>query len=161
MRAAPVSVRGYKVTRKLVSNRFQDAAGGPTRFLPQINLLGQKVEANSGPSCAQLKQLLKARRARATFFGAHLFPDPAWDILLQAYVALLEEEPLLVSTICRESVVPATTALRWISILEGDGLLYRRHDPGGERRSWLELSRSGRVAMEQYLASVWPEILPL
>lgn len=149
------------MTRKLNSNRFQDAGARPNRFLPQFNPLGQKLGTNSRPSCDELKQLLKARRARANFFGAHLFADPAWDILLQAYVAILEEEPLLVSTICRESVVPATTALRWISILETDGLLVRRHDPGGERRSWLELSRSGRVAMERYLEEFWSSIAPL
>lgn len=90
-----------------------------------------------------------------------MFADPAWDILLQAYVALLEKEPLLVSTICRESVVPATTALRWISVLEQEGLLVRRHDPEGERRWWLEMSESGRNVMERYLASVWPSVLPL
>lgn len=157
------------MTRKLISNRYPNSPAKPNGFLPQFNGLGQRVEishqetgkVDSRPSCAQLKQLLVARRARATFFGAHLFADPAWDILLQAYVALLEQEPLLVSTICRESVVPATSALRWISVLEQDGLLVRRHDPEGERRWWLEMSESGRSVMERYLASVWPSVLPL
>lgn len=155
--------------RKLISNRHSNSSAKPNPFIPQFNGLGKKVEidyqeagkAHTGPSCAQLKQLLIARRARATFFGAHLFADPAWDILLQAYVALLDQEPLLVSTICRDSVVPATTALRWISVLEQDGLLVRRHDPEGERRWWLEMSESGRSVMERYLASVWPSVLPL
>lgn len=157
------------MTRKLISNRLSNSSVTPNPFLPQFNGLRQKVEINhqetgeasTRPSCAQLKQLLIARSARATFFGAHLFADPAWDILLQAYVALLDQEPLLVSTICRESVVPATTALRWIRVLEQDGLLVRRHDPEGERRWWLEMSASGRSVMERYLASVWPSILPL
>jgi hypothetical protein len=168
-RAAPVSFEGKLVTRKLISNRYPNFSEKPDCFLPQFNGLGKKIEINpqetgkteSRPSCAQLKQLLVARRARASFFGAHLFADPAWDILLQAYVALLEKEPLLVSTICRESVVPATTALRWISVLEQEGLLVRRHDPEGERRWWLEMSESGRNVMERYLASVWPSVLPL
>lgn len=157
------------MTRKLIPNRLQDPAARSNRFLPQFNHLGQEVETNdhcpgrahSYPSCAQLKQLIAARRARSTFFGTHLFADPAWDILLQAYVALLDEEPLLVSTICRDSVVPATTALRWINILEQEGLLVRRHDPGGERPWCLEMSATGRQAMEQYLASVSHSILPL
>ena len=155
--------------RKLISNRFEDVEASSNRLLLQFNHFGQKAEPTSQtadepgctPSIAQLKQLLAARRARSTFFGSHLFADPAWDILLQAYVALLEKEPLLVSTICRESVVPATTALRWISILEQEGLLAKRHDPGGDRRWQLEMSPSGRVAMELYLEAVWPSILPL
>lgn len=149
------------MTRKLMSNRFQNAVARPNPFLPQFNRLEQKVETNSRPTCDQLKLLLKARRARATFFGAQLFADPAWDILLQAYVALLDKEPLLVSAICRESIVPPATALRWVSTLEQDGLLVRRHDPGGERRSWLELSAPGRIAMERYLEEFWPSILPV
>lgn len=157
------------MTRKLISNRYPNSPAKPNGFLPQFNGLGKSVEishqeadkVDSGPSSAQLKQLLAARRARATFFGAHLFADPAWDILLQAYVALLDQEPLLVSTICRESVVPATSALRWINVLEQDGLLVRRHDPKGERRWWLEMSESGRSVMERYLASVWPSARPL
>lgn len=155
--------------RKLISNRFENVEASSNRLLLQFNHFGQKAETTSQtaeepgstPSIAQLKQLLAARRARSTFFGSHLFADPAWDILLQAYVALLEKEPLLVSTICRESVVPATTALRWISILEQDGLLAKRHDPGGDRRWQLEMSPSGRVAMELYLEAVWPSVLPL
>ena len=154
--------------RKLISNRFENVEASSNRLLLQFNGLGQKVEttsksrdARSTPSITQLKQLLAARRARSTFFGSHLFADPAWDILLQAYVALLEKEPLLVSTICRESVVPATTALRWISILEQDGLLAKRHDPGSDRPWQLEMSPSGRVAMERYLEAVWPSVLPL
>lgn len=157
------------MTRKLTSNRFQDDEASSNRFIPQFNRLEHKAEATCQtgdephpvPSSAQLKQLLAARRVRSTFFGSHLFADPAWDILLQAYVALLDKEPLLVSTICRESVVPATTALRWISILEQDGLLAKRHDPGGDRRWQLEMSPSGRVAMERYLQAVWPSVLPL
>ena len=112
----------------------------------------------TGPTCDQLRQLLQARRARATFFGAHLFADPAWDILLLAYVALLEEEQLLVSEVCRTSVVPAPTTLRWIKALQQDGLLVHRNDTLDDPRSCLELSAAGKRGMERYLAQVWPSM---
>ena len=67
----------------------------------------------------------------------------------------------LIAAILVSTFVPATTALRWISVLEQEGLLVRRHDPEGERRWWLEMSESGRNVMERYLASVWPSVLPL
>lgn len=128
--------------------------------------LGQQLEAprsarsiglQPGPTCAQLKELLKARRARADFFGTHLFADPAWDILLLAYVALLDQDRLLISTLCKTSVVPATTSLRWVKALEQDGWLVRR-DALDSPRAWLELSAAGRIGMERYLTAVWPSV---
>ena len=115
---------------------------------------------HTGPTCEQLRQLVQARHARASFFGAHLFADTAWDILLLAYVALLEQEQLLVSSVCRTSAVPATTTLRWIKTLEQDGWLVQRNDPLDHPRSCLEMSPAGKLGMERYLALAWP-LMPL
>ena len=115
-------------------------------------------EGHTGPTCEQLRQLLRARRARANFFGAHLFADPAWDILLLAYIALLEQEQLLVSEVCRSSIVPAPTTLRWIKALQQDGLLVHRNDTLDDPQSCLELSAAGKLGMERYLATVWPSM---
>lgn len=115
---------------------------------------------STGPTSKQLRQLLEARRARANFFGVHLFSDPAWDMLLMAYVAFLDEEKLLVATLCREGAVPATTTLRWVRALESDGLLAHRDGPLGSPQCWLEISALGRLGMERYLKLVWP-MLPL
>ena len=122
---------------------------------------GRPIEApkrHTGPTCEQLRQLLEARRARANFFGAHLFADPAWDILLLAYVALLEQDQLLVSAVCRTSVVPATTTLRWIKALQQDGWLVQGNEILDDPGSCLELSAAGKLGMERYLALVWPSM---
>ena len=125
---------------------------------------GKPIETpkcSTGPTCDQLRQLLQARRARSDFFGAHLFANPAWDILLLAYLALLEQEVLLVSAVCRTSVVPATTTLRWIKALQQGGWLVLRNDILDDPRSCLELSAAGKLGMERYLALVWPSRMPL
>lgn len=128
---------------------------------------GRQIEARkseslpispSVPTTQQLRQLLQARQARANFFGAHLFADPAWDILLLAYVALLERQHLLVSEVCRAGAVPATITLRWIKTLEQDGWLVHRDDPLDGPRSRLELATAGKVGMERYLTLVWPSM---
>ena len=124
---------------------------------------GKPIEApagHTGPTCEQLRQLMQARNARASFFGAHLFADTAWDILLLAYVAFLEQEKLLVSAVCRTSAVPATTTLRWIKALEQDGWLVQHNETPDHSRSCLELSTAGKLGMERYLALAWP-LMPL
>lgn len=151
----------------MVRRRFQNAVISSHHFMMRRDHRGEDIEASHhellppshpGQICAQLKQLLKARHARANFFGAHLFADPAWDILLLSYVALLEGERLLVSALCRASVVPATTTLRWVKVLESDGWLVHHDYPLDAPRSWLELSVAGKLGMERYLTLFWPSI---
>ena len=137
------------------------------QLMAQCNHLGEPIEPpdragsgppHPGPSSAQLKELLKARRARANFFGPHLFANPAWDILLLAYVSQLDEERLLVSTLLRTSLVPATTTLRWVKALEQDGWLEHTDDLLEGTKSFLKLSAAGKATIERYLASVWPSL---
>ena len=155
------------IRKWILGRRFQNAAIRSNHFMAHHPHLGQQIEAPNyavstgsqpGPTCAQLKQLLKARRARADFFGAHLFADPAWDILLLAYVALLEQDRLLISTLCRTIITPATTSLRWIKALETEGWIVQRDDPMDRSRAWLELSTAGKIGMERYLTAVWPSV---
>ena len=53
------------------------------------------------------------RRKRAALFGnPDLFGEPAWDILLDLYIAAGEGKPVSVSSACIGSAAPATTGLR-------------------------------------------------
>jgi hypothetical protein len=149
--------------------RLAGAEDSSLQFMTQCNHLGGPIDPpaqaseaadRTSPSGACLRELLKARRVRANFFGAHLFADPAWDILLHSYVALLDEEPLLVSALLRTSFVPATTMLRWVKALEQERWLELMEGPLECPRCSLRLSAQGRIAMERYLATVWPS-LPL
>lgn len=156
--------------RHVISNGFYGPArrgdcakGLPINFAPQNDALaGDHSSApHSLPTSKELKQLLAARRARDGFFGANLFDDPAWDILLQAYIARLDQERLSITGLCIASAVPSTTALRWLNKLEQDGWLSRRNDPLDARRSWIELSDKGLVTMERYWRTVGRSLLPV
>jgi len=114
--------------------------------------------SHSSPTSERLRQLLDARHARAFFFGSHHFANPTWDILLLAYVALLEGKQLTVSNVCRDSIVPDTSTLRWISALEQEGWLFHRGEPLGSPRCWLELSATGKLGMQRYFEMVWPTL---
>ncbi len=102
----------------------------------------------------EIKALLKLRRHRDRFFGAGLFADPAWDILLELYASALGQYRLSVSHLCQGAAVPATTALRWINHLEGRGMIVRRADPTDGRRQFLMLSVDGLEAMNSYFRTV-------
>jgi hypothetical protein len=50
-----------------------------------------------------------------------LFGEPAWDILLDLFIAHCRGDDLQVSSVCIEASVPSTTILRWIARLESEG----------------------------------------
>jgi len=101
-------------------------------------------------SAADIRRAIKARRNRDQFLPGHLFADPAWDMLLELYAAELDQTRLSISILCDRAAVPATTALRWISTLEKEGLIDRRGDPLDARRIFVRLSAMGVICMEGY-----------
>lgn len=98
------------------------------------------------------------RRERSAIFGnAELFGEPAWDILLDLYVAYAEQKPVSVSSACIGSAAPPTTGLRWLGVLSEQGLIVREHDPEDQRRVLVRLSESGIGAMDKYFAKARSE----
>lgn len=101
------------------------------------------------------RSMYKARRKRAVFFGeTDLFGEPAWDILLDLYIAHVEGKPVSVSSACIGSAAPSTTGLRWLGILAENDLLVRECDPKDQRRVLVRLSRKGLQAMDSYFAAL-------
>lgn len=89
-----------------------------------------------------------ARQARNRVLDSSLFADPAWDMLLDLYICHAQDKPETISDACVASGVPATTALRWISILESRNLVVRTRDPKDRRRTFLNLTTEGLRKME-------------
>ena len=118
-------------------------ARGTQNAAPDLNESG-------GVDAGTVRALIRARRLRDQFFGAELFADPAWDMLLDLYAARLESQRVAVSSLCIAAAVPATTALRWIKTLTDLGLLVRAADPQDGRRVYIELSPKAAAGMEAY-----------
>lgn len=93
------------------------------------------------------------RRRNKIFQSDELFGEPAWDILLDLFIAAKERRRVSVTSACIGSAVPSTTALRWISILERQGFLSREADPGDARRVYVRLSPRGYEAMLEYFSA--------
>ena len=107
-----------------------------------------------------VRAILKLRRNRDRFFDEGLFADPAWDILLELYAASLGQQRVSVTSLCVGAAVPATTALRWIGLIEKRGMIVRSADPFDNRRVFLSLSDKGFDAMSRYFRTV-PMGVPL
>ena len=96
------------------------------------------------------RETIRRRRKREQYFPSGLFADPGWDILLDLYAALYENESVSVSSLCIAASVPQTTALRWIAMMTDDGWLVRGNDPADRRRAYLKLSDKARNRMDAY-----------
>ncbi len=93
------------------------------------------------------------RRRRAEVFGDEsLFGEPAWDILLDLFVAGERGKRVAVTSACIGSGVPSTTALRWLNVLEARGLVEREEDNADARRSFVRLTGKARVLMNEYFS---------
>jgi DNA-binding MarR family transcriptional regulator len=90
----------------------------------------------------------RTRGHRNALFGADLFGEPAWDILLDLYAAELRQERAPISAVCIGAGVPQTTAARWIRALEEKGLLSRSLDPLDRRRTFLSLTDLARSKLD-------------
>ncbi|WP_041558989.1 MarR family transcriptional regulator [Novosphingobium sp. PP1Y] len=115
----------------------------------------REVASKDHPIWVELaRQAYDDRRRRSKIFQADaLFGEPAWDILLDLFIAAKERRRVSVTSACIGSAVPSTTALRWISILEKHQLLQREADPGDARRVYVRLSARGYAAMLEYFAA--------
>lgn len=139
-----------------------------TRRVPReerLDRIAREVEAlrlehiervEKGPSMSALdraRTLYELRRARDPFFSgnADLFGEPAWDILLDLFVAREEGKQISISSSCIASCAAPTTALRWISLLEERGLVERQPDARDRRRAYVRLTAQAELALRTYL----------
>ncbi|MEG3177102.1 hypothetical protein U1872_12740 [Sphingomonas sp. RB3P16] len=102
----------------------------------------------------EIRDMIRARRVRDQYFGAGLFEDPAWDMLLDLFAAELERAQVSVSSLCIAAAVAPTTALRWIARMTDAGLFERQPDPFDRRRAFMGLSRRASHGMRSYIGAI-------
>jgi hypothetical protein len=106
------------------------------------------------PDPQMVRQVIANRQARARFFDAELFGDPAWDMLLDLTAAHGEGAQVSVTSLCIAASVPATTALRWLTQMVESGIFVRVPDPADKRRAFIALSDRSLAAMAGYFSSL-------
>jgi DNA-binding MarR family transcriptional regulator len=116
---------------------------GPLPVAPQLPTAELLVEA---------RRLSNARRVRDRLFGRDLFPNPAWNILLDLFIAGEEGRNVTIKSACSAAGVPQSTALRHIAHLIEVRLAVRRQHPSDARSAYLKLSERGRAKMVELLS---------
>ena len=130
--------------------RLRDVAAAPAS-----TQRSQRSQRSERRYLALARQAYALRRKRAAIFGnPELFGEPAWDILLDLYIAHADGKPVSVSSACIGSAAPPTTGLRWLGVLAEEGLVVRENDADDHRRVLVRLTRAGITAMERFFDAV-------
>lgn len=122
--------------------------------------LGRTVLRNPNHVCDQgakfIKTYLRARRDREWQFPRGLFSDPAWDILLDLYVAQCEGRLVSMWDACQAAAVAETSGMRWLRILESRRLVKRYEDMADPDRELVRLTRDAIAGMNRWLDRMHP-----
>lgn len=112
-----------------------------------------KVEAAKSDSYVKVAQRLLAERAiRSGIIEPNLVGEPAWDILLSAYVAD-PAVPRAVVEACSVDGIAFIVGFRWFKVLESANLMQRSQIPGGDCAK-ATLTPHGRSMLESYFDTI-------
>lgn len=109
---------------------------------------GQTARRRRELSTAKL--LMEVRKKRDALFGAELFEDPAWNILLDLHESTLRGISLSVTDLCTGAGTSSTTALRRLNSLVTLGLAERVPDSTDGRRVFIRQTRHGAEQMQAF-----------
>ncbi len=95
------------------------------------------------------RRAYEARRYRKQHLTHELFGEPAWDILLDLYIAFHECRTVSMKAASVAADVPHATAHRNIVMLENLGLVNRVDDLHDKRVKWVGLTKKAIVAISR------------
>lgn len=145
-------------TTAIVAEAVDDFREIALRMLSKRNLASTLVCTNDverGKATVQTvaKQIVHARAKSDKLFQRFGASDgPHVDILLDLFISEGDNRNVSISDACIASRCPATTALRWLCILEAEGLILKKPDQSDQRRSFMSLTPEGRTIALQCIA---------
>jgi DNA-binding MarR family transcriptional regulator len=123
--------------------------------MPRQFFLGTNIPSQPGSFA---RALIELREARSRFFPPSIFGEPAWEMLLALYAATDEGGPLSLSRLGDGAGTPPSTALRWLSYLEAQGLVERSGSVHDQRVQLVELTEKAREAFLNYFSAIPPAL---
>ena len=103
---------------------------------------------------AVARAVYQSRKKRAEHFGAALFSEPAWDMLLVLFLYEDRGDKMSVTRLAEFSEAPLTTAIRWLDYLESQRLIERSQCSADRRKFYVSLSDKGRSLLLTYFESL-------
>ena len=101
---------------------------------------------------------LRTRRARAAFFRPTILGEPAWNMLLDLFVHHNSGTGVSVTSAAIASDAPQATALRYVAVMQRDGLIERHSSTTDRRVCYIRLTREGYRRIGTWLSSCAPRI---
>lgn len=111
--------------------------------------------SNGGATPLSRAELIfHVRRERDKLFGGSGFAlkDPAWDLLLELYIANKRDRSASVTSVCYGACIPAATGIRHLRRLGKAGLVSFRRDPQDGRREFVRLTERAIAALDGLFA---------
>ena len=96
--------------------------------------------------------ILEMRTVRDVVFGAEWFADPAWDMLLEVYVAQNQGKSTQLQAMCSAARVPRSTGDRVANRLVAASLLRKEADPARKGGVRLRLNDAAEKKIERLLS---------
>ena len=112
----------------------------------------ERASAGSSAMIDAARAAIDARRGRDRVFGAGTFADPAWDILLDLFLAGEENRAVDAFGLCGRSPLAEGVILRSIAHLVQSDLVTRQANAADPRSIYLALTAEGRAKMLDYLS---------
>ena len=101
-----------------------------------------------------VQSVLNFRRAREALFGKSLFSDPAWDIILELYGAMLAARRMSASNLSLAIGTPRSVIDRWLAALAKAGIVSFEPWEGEAHESFVRLTTEGSSKLAQ-LVDKW------
>ena len=96
--------------------------------------------------------IYRTRQNRTRYFEPSLFAEPAWDMLLDLFINKVRGARISTSSLCLAAGVPQATGLRWIGLLNDQGLLRRQRAPDDARLMLIDITPKAFQLMRRCLS---------
>jgi DNA-binding MarR family transcriptional regulator len=100
---------------------------------------------------ARAREIVESRQQRLQLFGAGMFTETAWDLLLLLYLGQPGARQTI-SSLALAAGSSKSTAIRWFAYLEHRKLAQREPHPTDKRAAFVSLTEKGRDLLDAYLA---------
>jgi hypothetical protein len=120
---------------------------------PAVSPFDDATEFDSAALVEVVTTEVNRRKSRQQYFSSITFREPAWDIIIDLFLARLLGKNISVSSACIASGVPDTTALQYLRRLEANDMIFRQDDPADHRRVWLNLTPDTFEAVKRWAIS--------
>lgn len=110
-----------------------------------------QADRTAGWRTALAEALLRGRAVRREILNPCYFGEAAFDMLLDLYICRKRGRTVYQNDAYIASMVPPTTAYRWLQVLRRDGMVDLSGDCSDRRRGIVEITEAGMAQVDALL----------